>query len=224
MGTTTPSQPGNTQSNPGDDWATGWGTNSGTSQATIDRAGNSTPIGTTARDSNLGPLQPVNGGGQEPQQAASGWADPWEGTNPWANTPQSAAGGTTPQNAANNAATVRNEAADWHLGGQLANDSSNLPVNQPPVVNGANNASRAGGLPSSAQPGLTLPSSGTQPATIPASEQPPWLPLLIVSLSLVGSLSANLFLGWSYLDARQKYRSLVRKTADTFRRAASAVA
>ena len=56
------------------------------------------------------------------------------------------------------------------------------------------------------------------------AEQVPWLPLLLVSLSLMGSLSANLFLGWSYLDARQKYRDLVRKTADTFRRVTNAAA
>jgi hypothetical protein len=59
---------------------------------------------------------------------------------------------------------------------------------------------------------------------VPTAEQPPWLPLLIVISSLVGSLSANLFLGWSYMDARQKYRALVRKTADTFRRVAGAAA
>jgi hypothetical protein len=50
----------------------------------------------------------------------------------------------------------------------------------------------------------------------------PWMPLVLASLALVGSLSANLFLGWSYVDARQKYRTLVRKTADKFRRAAEA--
>jgi hypothetical protein len=60
------------------------------------------------------------------------------------------------------------------------------------------------------------------PPSSASAQQPPWLPLLIVSLSLVGSLSANLFLGWSYMDARHKYRSLVRKTADRFRRAAAA--
>jgi hypothetical protein len=62
------------------------------------------------------------------------------------------------------------------------------------------------------------------PAKTPAGEQPPWMPLLVVSLSLAGSLGANLFLGWSYLDARQKYQSLVRKTADTFRRVKSTAA
>jgi hypothetical protein len=62
--------------------------------------------------------------------------------------------------------------------------------------------------------------AGAQPQ-LPAVWQPPWLPLLLVSLGLAGSLGANLFLGWSYMDARQRYRSLVRKTTDKFHRATS---
>lgn len=51
-----------------------------------------------------------------------------------------------------------------------------------------------------------------------------WVPLLAAVLSLAGSLAGNLFLGWSYLDAREKYQSLVRRTADTFRRVKTAAA
>jgi hypothetical protein len=54
--------------------------------------------------------------------------------------------------------------------------------------------------------------------------QPQWLTLAVILLSLVGSLSANVFLGMSYMDARQKYQSLVRRTADSFRRATTAAA
>ena len=63
---------------------------------------------------------------------------------------------------------------------------------------------------------------GTPPAQAPAGNDVPWMPLLVVSLSLAGSIGANLFLGWSYMDARQKYRHLVQKTANKFRRAAAA--
>lgn len=70
--------------------------------------------------------------------------------------------------------------------------------------------------------GSGVTGSGSNTPASSTADQPPWLPLLIVSLSLAGSLGANVFLGWSYLDARQKYRSLVRKTADKFRRVASA--
>ena len=44
------------------------------------------------------------------------------------------------------------------------------------------------------------------------------MPLILTVLGLAGSLAANLYLGASYLDARQKYQWLMRKTADTFRR------
>jgi hypothetical protein len=48
------------------------------------------------------------------------------------------------------------------------------------------------------------------------------MPLVFALLGLIGSVSANFFLGWSYMDARQKYQALVRKTAGKFRRAAEA--
>ena len=57
-----------------------------------------------------------------------------------------------------------------------------------------------------------------------AANGQPWMPLILAVLTLSGSLAANLFLGMSYLDARQKYQSLVRKTADTFRRVKAAAA
>jgi hypothetical protein len=69
----------------------------------------------------------------------------------------------------------------------------------------------------------TTTATAATPADAPKSgNEPPWVPLLVVSLSLAGSLGANLFLGWSYIDARQKYRSLVQKTANKFRRVPAA--
>jgi hypothetical protein len=88
----------------------------------------------------------------------------------------------------------------------------------PPANNPGAPATATGILQTSTGPLAT----GNAVSPTPATEQPPWMPLLVVSLSLAGSLGANLFLGWSYLDARQKYRTLVRKTADTFRRKAAA--
>jgi hypothetical protein len=67
--------------------------------------------------------------------------------------------------------------------------------------------------------GIAAAPTATQPST---NTEQPWMPLLLVSLSLAGSIGANLFLGWSYVDARQKYRTLVQKTANKFRRATSA--
>ncbi len=43
--------------------------------------------------------------------------------------------------------------------------------------------------------------------------------MVLVSLGLAGSLGANLYLGWSYIEARHRYQVLAQKTADTFQRA-----
>jgi hypothetical protein len=64
-----------------------------------------------------------------------------------------------------------------------------------------------------------------QPAQPPAAgEEVPWKPLLAVSLALAGSLGANLFLGWSYADARHRYHALVAKTTHSFQQAAGLAA
>jgi hypothetical protein len=55
----------------------------------------------------------------------------------------------------------------------------------------------------------------------PMTTQPAFLWVLLV-LVLAASLAGNFYLGASYLDARQKYQSLVRKTAETFRRVKAA--
>jgi hypothetical protein len=68
---------------------------------------------------------------------------------------------------------------------------------------------------------------GNQPGAMngmngqPAQEQLPWLPLLVVSLCLAGSFGANVYLGWSYADARFRYHTLVRKSTASFHRAAA---
>jgi len=67
------------------------------------------------------------------------------------------------------------------------------------------------------------PANPNQPPAVTNASQP-WIPLIAAVLALAGSLAGNLFLGWSYMDARQKYQSLVRRTADTFRRTKTAAA
>jgi hypothetical protein len=51
-----------------------------------------------------------------------------------------------------------------------------------------------------------------------AGEPQPWYTLLFALICLAGSIALNVYLGWSYIDARQKYQALVRRTAETFRR------
>jgi hypothetical protein len=73
-------------------------------------------------------------------------------------------------------------------------------------------------------PAAQLPPRSPSDPGKPAVEegQKPWIPFLLTLLGLIGSISANFFLGWSYMDARQKYQALVRKTAGKLRRAAEA--
>lgn len=78
--------------------------------------------------------------------------------------------------------------------------------------------------PQSPAANLQSPVPSPQPQPPSGGEQQPWMPLLLVSLVLAGSIGANLFLSWSYMDARQRYRTLVRKTTDAFHRATGAAA
>jgi hypothetical protein len=65
---------------------------------------------------------------------------------------------------------------------------------------------------------MTVNASKPTQTTTANGEPQPWVTLLAAILGLAGSLAGNVYLGWSYLDARQKYQALVRRTADTFRR------
>jgi hypothetical protein len=93
--------------------------------------------------------------------------------------------------------------------------------NAPPLV-GFNNVSRNFG---NGQPTLTpIPNPGqyrdtprfqpaglnpTGPPTLPPQQN--WIPLVMTGIGLMGSLGANLFLGFSYLDVRYKYLSAIRR-------------
>lgn len=74
------------------------------------------------------------------------------------------------------------------------------------------------------QVGAVTNGGGRTQAGLGNADQPAWVPLVLAVLGLAASFAANLYLGASYLDARQKYQSLVRKTADTFRRVSAAAA
>jgi hypothetical protein len=84
------------------------------------------------------------------------------------------------------------------------------------VVNTA--AANPGGFTNTNPMGGNQPQIGRSQTPTATAEPSAWMPLILCVLGLAGSLAANLYLGVSYLDARQKYQSLVRKTAETFRR------
>jgi len=190
---------------PANDWADNWGNAAGTQQSTPGRSGTIAPLTSASRDNQLVPVQPLTPSGQntaqQPQQSGESWADLWGKSDPWSQPPQ-----TTPAANAGDVAAA-NPTAPPSSGNTVGNLNT-LPI--------ATNV-----VPQASTPGQA---TREQAPTVPAGTQEPWLPLLIVSLSLAGSIGANLFLGWSYMDARQKYRSLVRKTADKFRRVATAAA
>jgi hypothetical protein len=105
-------------------------------------------------------------------------------------------------------------------GGQFASQSG-FPTTSGQTTGVINTAATNPGSTASSTAG-NLPQIGRNSATsnVAATPSDPqaWMPLILTVLGLAGSLAANLYLGVSYLDARQKYQSLVRKTADTFRR------
>jgi hypothetical protein len=213
-----------------DSWAVGWGADSGTQQATIGRSGlqpatiersgtQPATIGrsdTRASEGSTG----LNRGSVAAQAPAASPQDsqpkaerknddPWADYDPWPQTTSTTSAGSPAQQQTGTTASPQ------------ATSSAN---NQPPIgvaIGDAGLTVPKSALPNSTGQAPTLPNSvGKAPAT----EEPPWMPLIVVSLSLAGSLGANLFLGWSYMDARLKYLSLVSKTADKFRRTSKAAA
>jgi hypothetical protein len=189
-----------------DSWATGWDSNAATGQATISRASDGRYA---ARDDIA--VQATNPPPQDRSQPTNSWADLWGDGDPWEDTSQTQVTGQPAQQQSSTIASVPNRSSTSSQPPLLAPPANNLNVSTtaPPVIAQGGTAAAA--------------TTDSTPLTRPGS-QPPWLPLLVVSLSLAGSLGANLYLGWSYLDARLKYSTLVRKTADKFRRAATAAA
>jgi hypothetical protein len=205
-----------------DDWALGWGTNA-TQPATIGRyeSPTSSTNGQTGEEHvSAAPAaaRPQN----SPNTSRSGQSqsfDPWGDNDPWAEPVNSPAG------AAHAAAAATNVTAPSEVSSAQAATDSNT---HQPVGPAAVQPNQGAEVPSMATAGGAVAPpvppviANAQPVAAKPGDEPPWVPLLVVSLSLAGSLGANLFLGWSYMDARQKYRVLVQKTANTFRRATAA--
>ena len=109
-----------------------------------------------------------------------------------------------------------------------AQTPSATAFNNAPPLTGFNNGSRNYG---SSHPPLTpIPNPGPyrdaslfQPAGLNPTGPPPlpqqhWIPLIMTGIGLMGSLGANLFLGFSYLDVRYKYLSAIRRGTRPLRR------
>jgi len=183
-----------------ENWDIGWGGNAATQPAQPATIGGrydtnaSTSRQDLLRDRDFGVgTQPVTVQPQG-QPAATPGLDPWADKDPWGDERSKQAGAATGPIVANPAA-----GSVAAMGPSPGATASAMPA--------AGTATVPGAMTTTVQPG---------------EEQVPWVPMLVVSLSLAGSIGANLFLGWSYMDARQKYRHLVQKTANKFRRAVAA--
>lgn len=155
------------------------------------------------------------------------------------------AGGSGPIFPNNPSNAQGNQPSDFAGGGFASGGGSdpNSFVNWPTNPNQSNNQSPtngAGQFATGAQPpaGAPLtapqlqplgaqgtPASGGQYTAVGANlpqlpeGEKPWGLFVLTSLACLGSLGGNLFLGWSYLDARNKYQSALRRTVRTFSRA-----
>jgi hypothetical protein len=210
------------------DWSDSWGTSPASSPATIGQSNNNTrteddarwawPAPNSGTAGSFASSTPTSGsfnsstpGAAADDRYSQGAITPPRNADPWADwDPPSAT--ATIGTAENSSATLPpsninglpGQPAAAQPGGSPSNPPVNPPASQPTIA-------------------YATPASSTAPAATSQAELP-WLPLLGTSVGLVGSLAANLFLGMSYADARQKYRALVRKTTHAFQKSAGVAA
>jgi hypothetical protein len=215
------SPPATTKS--GDDWINNWNNNSTSQNAaaqpvTIGRNGSS------VRDPDLVPLRNGSTAAQDPRGTATNQqGESWSNsTDPWGRN------GSAPATTAATAGFGNSPIANQPVGqfaGQTSGQGINGPQQNGPNMNGYTQAGF--GTPSGTMGNGQSPNGmnafGRNEIGIngPMTTQPVFTWVLVV-LALAASLAANFYLGASYLDARQKYQSLVRKTAETFRRVKAA--
>ena len=114
--------------------------------------------------------------------------------------------------------------ADAMAGRPGANPGDRLVLPQPPVM-----APAAGSASQAMYPPTMLPSPGAAPVApgvLPAASSPDrpsnLFAVLLAWVLLCGSAAGNLYLFWSYLDVRTKYRALVRDSSRAIARRFSA--
>lgn len=226
--TTSPAQSTTSSAGPANNWLNGWDTNPAAPQASIGKTGNGSSITNTDRNADVLPVQPAGNSLPESKRANDRQSADFRTDDPWPQIPQRSGSGQM-DFGESSAATIASKPA--LTTGSNGAPQPSLPSINPPSINSppngpvANNVNVAGFTPTGTQLGggvNGVARSGSAPPTNNPSQ--PWVPLIAAVLSLAGSLAANLFLGWSYLDARQKYQSLVRRTAETFRRTKPAAA
>ncbi len=220
--TAPPGQSATPSAAPANNWLNGWDTNSPAPQVTIGRTGNSPSATNTGRNADGLAAQPAAISSPESKRTRDRKSSDFRIDDPWPQTPQPSINGQT--EFGSGTATIASKPT--LTTGSNSTQQPSLPTINPPA-NGpaATNVNPAGFTPNGAQSAGGVNGVARAGPTSATNNPPqPWVPLIAAVLSLAGSLAANLFLGWSYLDARQKYESLVRRTAETFRRTKPAAA
>jgi hypothetical protein len=111
--------------------------------------------------------------------------------------------------------TGRNSSIDGWLSGGTGQPQSTTPTG------GDFGAPHGGVIPSAGGNVTTQPGQNPQlgPNGQPLPPESKWGLLIVTGVALFGSVGANFFLGFNYLDARHKYLSAVRRGSRTFGRA-----
>jgi hypothetical protein len=211
-----------------DDWAAKWdasANNNSSNKSSFGHGSNgfSRDNSNSAHSSELGSGPRLSANSPEVKSTVAKPADAWLDDSWTRNSQSPQNGSSTPVGSARNAtiSTAGNNAPPPQI---------QAPMNNASQTNGQVIGSAGGNMNFGAQnsgfsqqPQTVNAAKPAQPNTANGEPQP-WVTLLVVILGLAGSLAANIYLGWSYLDARQKYQALVRRTAETFRRTHTAAA
>jgi hypothetical protein len=200
-------------------WAATWDGSAENNSASMGRTANNQTRPASTRDSDF-PTSPRLGTNlQDTRNTVAKPTDSWTDDS-WSRNSQS------PQNG------VGASIGASKTGG-IGSANNYAPTIQPPMNAQPNSPPSIGPIGGTPSFGAPNPNPLQQPLTVNAAkptqaptngEPQSWVTLLAAILGLAGSLAGNVYLGWSYLDARQKYQALVRRTADTFRRTKSVAA
>jgi hypothetical protein len=209
------------------DWASVWGTSSMPSSSAHGSDVGVGMVPVTPRVSNAFPAPPTQTATVDPDAARWAWPSPTStGTAITANS--NPAGAVADDRYKTSSIGSANGADAWADFPSQQNNSANSGPTDRVAAQSPSHV-----IPASSPQNQPIagnqPVIGVQPSANPQQQGPrpeevPWKPLLAVSLALAGSLGANLFLGWSYADARHRYLALVAKTTHTFQKAAGLAA
>jgi hypothetical protein len=206
-----------------DDWAAKWdasANNSGSNSSNNSSFGRgpsafSRDNSNSARSSEFGAGPRLSANTPEVKSTVAKPADGWL-NDAWTQNSQSPQNGTSTAIGSARNATI--SAANNNAQQPQIQSPTNAPqLNGQPIGTAGNNTNFGGQNSGFSQQPQTMNTGKAVQAGV-AGEPQPWVTLLVAILGLAGSLAANIYLGWSYLDARQKYQALVRRTAETFRR------